>query len=98
MQTQNTRWYYLSMIPSLIALLGCVLFAVLIMAGIPQDGKLRLVAAFAFADLTTILAGFGGVMYLINSQKTAQARRWVWINVTLFFAATFAGVVLFMQL
>ena len=84
--------------PTLVALVGIVVFTVLAVMGIPQDTKLLLVVAFAFADLITILAGFGGIIYLINPVKTPQVRRWVWVNIALFFIAAFSGVVLFMQL
>lgn len=97
MKGQNT-WYYLAVAPTIIALLGIIIFSTLALAGVVQEKKLLLVAAFAFADLTTILAGFGGIIYLINPVKTTQTKYWVWVNISLFFFATFAGVALFRQL
>ncbi len=97
MKTHNI-WHYLSITPTLIALFGITIFSILILADVVQERKLLLVAAFAFADFITILAGLGGIIYLFNPAKTTHAKNWVWINVGLFFFATFTGVALFMQL
>jgi hypothetical protein len=78
--------------------LGIATFSVLLLADIIPNKKLLLMAAFTFADLMTILAGFGGIVFLINPVKTSQAKYWVGLNITLFFFATFMGVVLFLKL
>ena len=98
MSEKNTLWYYLAMLPLAFAAVGAAVFGLLVATHAVADVKLLTVAAFAFAELTMIAAGFGGISYLINPIKTRQARRWVWLNVALFFGAAASGLALFMAL
>ena len=98
MNLEKNIWDYLAMIPAALAAAGVLVFFVLALTDAVADGKLLIVAAFAFAEVTMILAGAGGVVYLINPRKTPRTRRWMWLDVALFFAAAATGLVLFMAL
>lgn len=99
MSVKNNRiWYFVAMLPLLVAVSGIMFLTLFFYSKLIKDPKLFIIVAFSFAEITMILAGLGGISYLIDSSRTPQMRRLMIINTVLFFLAAFTGLLLFMQI
>jgi glucose uptake protein GlcU len=96
MTSQQNFWHYLAMLPAGIAAAGSLLCLSLFF--LLDDSKMAIVISFAVAELCMVLAGGGGVTYLLNPRRTAQDLPWLWGNIGLFFISAFSGLALFMAL
>lgn len=95
---KNSLWYYLSMLPILVALISIILLTFISLFDLVEDRQLFIIIAFALAELTMILAGMGGITYLIDANRTSKSLRFMRLNAILFFLAAFSGLMLFMQI
>ncbi len=92
-QSKNL-WYYVGVLPLVLMAICVAGLAVAYWTGSIHGATFK-IAAFSLAELCMVVAGAGGISYLINPEKTAEAKCWVWVNVVLFFFCAFGGAVLF---
>jgi glucose uptake protein GlcU len=96
MTTPKPLWHYLSILPAIVTVAG--IFFMLVLSFFISDNKLFIVLSFAMAELCMVMAGIGGVAYLLNPHKTSIDSKWIMINIGLFFSAACSGLILFLML
>lgn len=97
LKQHRNLWYYVGVLPLVLTALCIAGLVIAYWMGAVMGASFR-IAAFSVAELCMIVAGAGGISYLINPDKTAETKRWVWVNVALFFICAFGGAVLFLEL
>ena len=98
MNKKNSGWFYVALIPAGFAFAGLMIFSTMFLGGWIENKALFLTLFFAFAELVMVLAGLGGVVYLINPLKTRAAKWVTLLNIGLFFSAALGGALTFIFL
>lgn len=95
---KSSIWHYVSLLPFIIALTNVCILSLIFSFNLILDPKLFIIVVFAMAELTMIVAGLGGIAYLLNADSSTLSKRLLGINISLFFLSALLGMILFLNI
>jgi len=88
-------WYYISLIPSLAAVIGLTLAYTSYIQRWGGDNRIATVIAVFFCEIVMVIAVFGAITCL-KQEKTASTKRILFLNIAIAITGALSGIYLFL--
>ncbi len=92
----NKIWYYVSLFPSLAALIGMSLAYVSYTQQWGGDEKIATVIAVFFCEIVMVIAVFGSLSYM-KQERTPTTKKILFLNMAIAITGALSGIYLFLS-